>query len=176
MTRSAAAKLAAVVSCALAACSTPGGAVIRAIPYGEPPFGKSPADPTFQVVARLGGAKDPLPVSGGHVAYADLDGVLGEAVLRAVEPRSNHVLTVELIAGDAGYDSGRLSISLVVRATLRTRLGNTFIAQTQAVCREGAIVEPEVGTKVLWACMTHLGQDLAGWLAGLPRETLQGAR
>jgi hypothetical protein len=79
------------------------------------------------------------------------------------------VLTVELVRADAQYDHGRLSVSLVVRGTLRTRLGG-FIAQTQAVCRDGAIVTPDVGARVMWACMARIGRDLAGWLDGLPPQ------
>jgi hypothetical protein len=126
------------------------------------------ADPTFQVVARVAGVKDPLPVGGADVAFADLATSLDQAVRRSVPPRHDNVLTVELIAGDASYKDTRLSVSLVVRATLRTRHGDTFIAQKQAVCRDGAIVEPERGARVIWSCMTRLGQDLGGWLEDVP--------
>jgi hypothetical protein len=127
------------------------------------------ADPTFQVVARVAGVKDPLPVSGADVAFADLATSLDQAVRRSVPPRHDNVLTVELIAGDASYKDTRLSVSLVVRATLRLRYGDTFIAQKQVVCRDGAIVEPDRGARVIWSCMTRIGQDLGGWLEDLPQ-------
>jgi hypothetical protein len=127
------------------------------------------ADPTFQVVARVAGVKDPLPVGGADVAFADLATSLDQAVRRSVPPRHDNVLTVELIAGDASYKDTRLSVSLVVRATLRLRYGDTFIAQKQVVCRDGAIVEPERGARVIWSCMTRIGQDLGGWLEDLPQ-------
>jgi hypothetical protein len=127
------------------------------------------ADPTFQVVARVAGVKDPLPVGGADVAFADLATSLDQAVRRSVPPRHDNVLTVELIAGDASYKDTRLSVSLVARATLRLRYGDTFIAQKQVVCRDGAIVEPEKGARVIWSCMTRIGQDLGGWLEDLPQ-------
>ena len=127
------------------------------------------ADPTFQVVARVAGVKDPLPVGGADVAFADLATSLDQAVRRSVPPRHDNVLTVELIAGDASYKDTRFSVSLVVRATLRLRFGDTFIAQKQVVCRDGAIVAPEKAARVIWSCMTRIGQDLGGWLEDLPQ-------
>jgi hypothetical protein len=127
------------------------------------------ADPTFQVVARVAGIRDPLPVGGADVAFADLATSLDQAVRRSVPPRHDNVLTVELIAGDASYKDTRLQVSLVVRATLRLRYGDTFVAQKQVVCRDGAIVEPEKGARVIWSCMTRIGQDLGGWLEDLPQ-------
>ena len=127
-----------------------------------------PSDPTFEVVARVTTARDPLPVTNGSVAYADLERSLAQAVIRQVAPRHDSVLTVELVAADAEYISTRLSVSLVTRATVRTRLGNAYVAQTTVVCRDGAIMAPEAGAKVIWACMTRIGHDLGGWLADLP--------
>jgi hypothetical protein len=146
-----------------------GGEIIPVVPDGVTPgVATAAADPTFQVVAHVAGIKDPLPVAGASVAFADLARSLGQAVLRSVPPRHDNVLTVELVAGDASYKDTRFSVSLVVRATLRERFGDTFIAQRQAVCRDGAIIEPEAGARVIWSCMTRLGQDLGGWLQGLP--------
>lgn len=126
-----------------------------------------PTDPTFEVVTQLAGARDPLPVSGGDTEYADLERSLATALVHSVAPRHDSVLTVELVRADAVYNHGRLSVSLVVRGTLRTRLG-AFIGQTQSVCRDGAIIKPDAGARVMWACMTRVGKDLAGWLDGLP--------
>jgi hypothetical protein len=155
-----------VVLAVVVGCGEP--EMVRLAPNGPTPSGASPDDPTFQVIARVAGARDPLPVSGARVVFADLVGVLGEAVLSAVKPRHDHTLTVELIAADASYEDSRLAVSLVVRATLRQRNGNAYVAQTQAVCREGAFVKPASGTKVIWACLARLGQDVAGWLEGVP--------
>jgi hypothetical protein len=129
----------------------------------------APSDPTFEVVARVNGARDPLRVANDEIAYTDLERALGQAVIRAVPPRHDSVLSVELVAADARYEESRISVSMVVRATLRTRVGNASIAQDQFVCRDGAFVPPPVGGRVIWSCMSRIGQDIGGWLAGLPR-------
>ncbi len=135
----------------------------------------TPTDPTFEVVTQLAGARDPLPVVGGDTEYADLERSLAQALVHAVAPRHDSVLTVELVRADAQYDHGRLAVALVVRGTLRTRLG-AFVAQTQSVCRDGAIIKPDAGARVMWACMTRVGKDLAGWLDGLPASpTTEGS-
>ncbi len=150
------------------ACSACGGKLVRVVPDGAGNASSTAAtDPSFAVTAHVAGIRDPLPVSGADVEYSDLATALTQAILRVVKPRHDSVLTVELIAGDARYRHSRLSASLVVRATLRSNSGNAFIAQTEAVCREGAIVDPESGARVIWTCMTHLGHDLSGWLEGL---------
>jgi hypothetical protein len=151
---------------ALVACG--GRRLVTVEPDGPPHGGFSASDPSFEVVPRLAGASDPLPVAGVDVAFADLARALGHAVLRAVEPYRNGVLTVELVRANADYNSARLSVSLVVRATLRNRVGNDFIATTTQVCHDGAIVDPEAGAPVLWSCMARIGRELAGWLAGVP--------
>jgi hypothetical protein len=126
----------------------------------------APSDPTFEVVARTVGVKDPLPVTGAGVSYGELETALAQAVLRSVKPRHESVLTIELIAAEAEYGRERLAVAFVVRATLRAKSGNAFIGQTQVVCRDGEIIAPEHGASVVWSCMTRLGQDLAGWLEG----------
>jgi hypothetical protein len=168
MARHAAARWCVIIVVVAAICAC-GRRVVPVIPDGPTTNGASTAvaDPTFEVVARVAGAKDPLPVSGTDLAYADLETALDQAVLRVVPPRHENILTVELVAADAQYVNTRLSVSLVVRATLRTRLGNAFVAQRQFICRDGAIVAPEAGARVMWSCMTRLGHDLGGWLADL---------
>jgi len=152
-----------------------GGQLVPVVPDGGRDTGTSsaPSDPSFEVVARTASVKDPLPVSGGDVAYADLERALGQAVIRAVHPRHDQTLTVELVAAEAEYKRSRLSISLVARATLRTREGNAFVTQTQVICRDAALVTPENGASVVWSCMTRLGRDLSGWLDGVK---LDGAK
>ena len=132
------------------------------------------ADPTFEIVTQLAGAKDPLPVAGGDAEYADLERSLSDALVHTVMPRHDTQLTVELVRADAEYEHGRLSVSLVVRGTLRTHVG-AFIAQTQSVCRDGAIITPDSGTRVVWACMTRISKDIAGWLQGLPPTSQEGS-
>jgi hypothetical protein len=154
------------VTLACAACG--GRDLVRVVPDGRGGgTSTAPSDGTFEVVARISGARDPLSVAGADVAYADLERALDEAVVHAVPPRHDSVLTVELVAADAGYNGARLDVSLVVRATLRTRVGNAFVGQTTVVCRDGAIVPPEAGAHVVWSCMSRIGHDLGGWLADL---------
>lgn len=145
-----------------------GAHLVPVVPDGQQDTGTSstPADPTFEVVARSSSVKDPLPVSGSGVAYADLEGALGQAVIRTVHPKHDATLTVELIAAEAKYESSRVTVSLVARATLRSRQ-NAFLGQTQVICRDADLVPAENGAKVVWACMARLGRDLAGWLDGL---------
>ena len=151
---------------ALAGC---GPKLVAVVPDGTP-IGTSaaPSDPSFEVVARTAGVKDPLPVSGTCVSFANLEPALGNAVLRAVRPRHLSTLTVELVSADASYSRSRLAVSIVARATLRAREGNAFIAQTQVICRDSAVVSAENGAPVVWSCMTRLGRDLGGWLDGVP--------
>jgi hypothetical protein len=155
----------AALSLMLAGC---GSTLVPIVPDGAGAGASAaPSDPTFEVVARTVGVKDPLPVSGAGVADGELETALTQAVLRAVRPRHDDVLTIELIAAEADYGRGRLSVSLVVRATLRAKSGNAFLGQTQVVCRDGEILPPEHGARVVWSCMTRLGQDLGGWLDGV---------
>jgi hypothetical protein len=58
-------------------------------------------------------------------------------------------------------------VTLGVRATLRARKGNHYLGQTQAFCRDGAIADGGNAAPVLYACMTRLSRDLAGWLGAI---------
>ncbi len=155
-----------------------GGQLVPVVPDGARDTGTSsaPSDPSFEVVARTASVKDPLPVSGADVAYADLERALGQAVIRAVHPRHDQTLTVELVAAEAAYKHSRLSVSLVARATLRAREGNAFVTQTQVICRDAALVTPENGASVVWSCMTRLGRDLSGWLDGVKLDGTQAVK
>jgi hypothetical protein len=153
---------------ALASC---GNRLVRVVPDGPSPYGGTsvaPSDRTFEVEVWTAGAKDPLPVSGAGVVFGDLQRALGQAVLRNVRPRHDTSLDVELVSAEATYARSRLDVSLVARVTLRARQGNDFLAQTQVVCRESALVQPDSGAPVVWSCMERLGRDLGGWLDGLP--------
>jgi hypothetical protein len=73
-------------------------------------------------------------------------------------------LTVEMTQADATYQNGRLKVALTARATLRTRAGRTFLAQSQGTCSQGSVVPAERGAPVFVTCMEQMGRDLAGWL------------
>ncbi len=127
----------------------------------------------LEVVTRSTGIHDPLPVDGSSVSFGDVETTLGHAVSSAAVPWAQAhraqrpegwQMTVELTQAEASYKDGRLIVGLNARATLRTRSGRTFLAQSQASCRQGAVVAPEGGAPVVFTCMERLGRDLAGWL------------
>jgi hypothetical protein len=130
----------------------------------------------LEVVTRGTGVPDPILVKGSSVVYGDTEAALGLAVSSACVPWAEQhraqrpdgwQLFVELIQADAEAKDDRLIVSLGVRATLRTRAGNRYLAQTQASCRQAGLVSPESGGPVVYACMSRVGRDLAGWLAGV---------
>lgn len=125
-------------------------------------------DDGFDVIARSSSIADPLPVSGSSVAFAGLEGALTHALAGEIAHRPGLSLTVELVSAEATFDRSRLSVVLVARATLREREGNSFVAQSQAVCRDSALVRPENGAHVVGRCLTRLSHDVGGWLDGLP--------
>ncbi len=136
-------------------------------------------DPTtvpLRVSTRSTAVHDPLRVRGTSVVYGDVETALGHAISSATVPwadahraqaNAGWHLSVEVTNADAWYDDGRVVFSLGVRATLRARSGNTYLAQTQASCREGGIVAPEKGAPIMYGCMMNIGRDLEGWLEGV---------
>jgi hypothetical protein len=136
-----------------------------------------PGDVSLEVVTRSTAVKDPLPVTGTHVNFADLEGALGHAISTATVPWADAhknarpgglQLVVDVTEAHADWDAGRMSVTLTTRATLRTRRDHDYIAQTQASCREAGLTEATQGASVIYGCMTRLGRDLAGWLGGTP--------
>jgi hypothetical protein len=136
-----------------------------------------PGDISLEVLTRSTAVQDPLPVIGTHVAYADLEGALGHAVSTATIPWADAhktarpgglQLVVDVVEATAEYGKGRLKVTLTTRATLRTRRDQDYVAQTQASCHNAGLTDPDHGAIVLYACMTRLGRDLAGWLGGVP--------
>jgi hypothetical protein len=130
----------------------------------------------LEVVTRSTAVRDPLPVQGSDVAYAEIEGALGHAVSSATVPWADAhraqrpdgwKLLLEIVEARARFEDGRLLVTLNTRATLHTRLGDEYVAQTQATCREAGLTTPETGGPVIYACMRHLGRDLASWLSGV---------
>jgi hypothetical protein len=130
----------------------------------------------LEVVTRSTAVPDPLPVAGSHVVYGDVEAALGLAVSSAAAPWAEAhrpkqpegwQMSVELTGADAEEKGGRLVVTFSVRATLRTRADRRYLGQTQASCRQAGLVEPEEGGAVVYACMSRIGRDLAGWLGGL---------
>jgi hypothetical protein len=133
----------------------------------------------LEVVTRSTSVRDPLPVSGTSIAYADFEAALGHAVSSAAVPWAEKnrgrrsggwQLFVEVIQAEAEHDGSRMLVSIGVRATLRTRVGGEHIGQTETTCRDGGIVSADRGAPVLYACMTRIGRDLTSWLAAAEPE------
>jgi len=132
----------------------------------------------LEVVTHTVGTEvaDPLPVEGSNVAYGEVESALGHAISTAVVPWAEEHrgarpdgwrLQVDLIAGHAELEDGRLTITFSVRATLRARSDYAYLAQADAHCLETGRVDPKDGASVVYTCMAHLGRDLAGWLGSV---------
>jgi len=137
----------------------------------------------LEVVTRSTAVRDPLPLRGSGVAYGDIEAGLGHAISSAAVPwaesHRNHgtgkkgwQLYVEVTNVDATYEDRRVIFSVGVRATLRARAGNVYLAQTQASCRQGGIVPPDKGAPIIYRCMMEVGHDLAGWLDGVDLDAV----
>jgi hypothetical protein len=145
-----------------------------------------PVTGALEVVTRATAVADPLPMRSTHVAYGEVEEALGLAVSSATVPWAERhrnraagggfQLYVEMTSADAQYDDGRALFTVGVRATLRARAGNVYLAQTQAACRQGGIVPPDRGGLVMARCMTEVGHQLANWLDGVDLDAATGPR
>jgi hypothetical protein len=137
-----------------------------------------PTTVPLRVVTRSTAVHDPLRVRGSGVFYTDVEAALGHAIASATVPWADAhrgsatntdgwQLFVEITNADAQYEDGRIIFSVGVRATLRARAGNVYLAQTQTSCRQGGMVGPDRGAPVMYRCMTEMGRDLEGWLEGI---------
>jgi hypothetical protein len=161
------------------ACAAPAH-VVSLEPAGGP---ASPAANTvIEVASASATVADPLRVRGSDVVYTGLESALGLSIAASlVSWGTSHradaaahggwTLSIEVTRADAELQeelqgSARLLVDVDVRATLRTRRGNTYLGQTQAGCRESGLVPAERGAAVLSRCMARIGRDLAGWLDG----------
>lgn len=130
----------------------------------------------LEVEVRCAGAPDPVPLSCGGAAYSEVPAALRREIAGAAEPWAREHrqqrpggfrLFVELTQAEARRRGGRLTVALAVRATLSARVGQLYLAQTQAYCRESARVAPAAAAPVFHDCMAALGRTLAGWLGGV---------
>ncbi len=161
-------------------CLSCGGASVTTVPLvsaaGAPitltPTGAIP----LEVTTHSAAVPDPLPVRHSTIAYSQVESALGHAVSSAAVPWAEAhrdkrpdgwQLQVELISASVEQREARLIVMLSVRATLRTRVGNVYLAQTHAHCVQAGLVEAKDGASVMYACMNHIGRDLAGWLGGV---------
>lgn len=143
------------------------------------PITRTPTGVPLEVVTRSTSVRDPLPITGSGVVYADFEAALGHAVSSAAVPWADKnagrrpggwQLFVEVIQAEADYDGTRLIVSMSVRATLRQRVGGDHIGQTEVACRDGGLVDADKGAAVLYRCMTTIGRDLTSWLAAADPE------
>ncbi len=137
----------------------------------------------LEIVTQSTAVADPLPVRNTALGYAEVESALGHAVASATAPwaeghrkdtaeKGGWQLFVEITNADADYEDGRVVFTVGVRATLRARAGNVFLAQTQASCRQGGIVPADRGAPVMYRCMTQVGDQLAGWLTGVDLDAV----
>ena len=169
----------AVVACC--ACSASAEMVPLLTAAGIPVT--DPTDVPLRVVTRSTAVHDPLRVRGTSVVYGDVETALGHAVASAAAPWAHEhrddkkhpdgwELFVEVTNADAVYEDDRVVFSLGVRATLRARAGDLYLAQTQASCRQGGIVAPDKGAPVVYGCMMEIGRNLSGWLDGVDLDAV----
>jgi len=145
-----------------------------------------PMTAPLEIVTSSTAVPDPLPMRGSQVSYAEVEEALGHAVATATVPWADRhheragaagwQLSVELTSADAEYDGARAVITLGVRATLRARDGNVYLAQTQAACRQGGVVPPGRGASVMYRCMNEVGHQLASWLDGVDLDAVAPPR
>jgi hypothetical protein len=163
-----------VAVCAAAGCGSSLVQLGNAVPVTPTPSGSVP----LEVTTREVGVADPLALPGSAVRFAGIEEPLGHAVATAAVPWADlhrgerpggWQLQVELIGADVERRDARIEVQLQVRATLRGREGNVYLAQTQAHCREGAVAEPSQSAPIFYHCMMDLGRELAGWLGGVQR-------
>ena len=118
----------------------------------------------------------PLAVAGASIAYGEVDRALAVSVEHATRTLSEELarrharplaFTVEIVDAHAEDDRGRLLVRMTVRATLRERAGNAYVAQTHAHANASAAFAPDEGGKAVLEVTDSLGGELAGFLAGL---------
>lgn len=136
----------------------------------------SSASVPIEVTARSSGVPSPLPMKGSCLVFAALEESLGRAVATAalpwaeahrIERPDGWQLIVDLWRASAVARGGTVTVLLDVRATLRTREGNRYLAQTQSHCRQSALAEPADAAPVFYGCMQSLGRELSGWLGSV---------
>jgi hypothetical protein len=149
-------------SLACASCGAP--SVLSVLPVRHAPEVAPPISP-LTVSLNATSVRLPLVVSGASVAYADVDRALHRSIEVATltvahqeirppgEPLEPHV---ELVEARADYSRDRLIVELPVRATLRQRAGNTYVAQTHAHSSASAVVAPERGARAVLTARTRL--------------------
>jgi hypothetical protein len=118
----------------------------------------------------------PLRVDGARVTFTDVDRALTQSLQNALRPFTLNLgerhaaplaLFVELIDAHADYAQERLVVRMTVRATLRERSGNSYVAQTHAHFSSSGATTPERGAPIALSCSDAIAGQLSGWLSGM---------
>lgn len=160
------------VACSLSGCAS---SLVPLLDNGGVPVTLTPSrDIPLEIITHKNSSvADPLPVRGTHIEFGDVEAALGHAVASATVPWAEAhrairpdgwQLQVDLISADAEASGESITIALGVRATLRTRVGNRYIAQTQAHCKRTGAVDPRGAAPIVFDCMARVGRELGGWL------------
>jgi len=154
----------------LAAC---GGPIVIPLRSAAPAQPSRPSQSGgLEVVTQSSEASDPLPVSGTDVSYSELDSSLRQVVRAAAAPwaAEGWRISLDIIGAEAEHTNRRLHVSIGVRATLRTKVGNIYLGQTEAACRDSANLPAEKGQEVVRSCMMQLASAMAGWLGSVDAD------
>ena len=155
-----------------------GGCAITLVPLienGRVPVTRTPSSnvPLEVITRKNSSVLDPLPVRGARIEFGDLEASLGHAVASATVPWAEahrHLrpdgwqLEIDLIQAAADAKGDRVTVSFGVRATLRTRVGNRYIAQTQTHCTRSGAALPGEAAPLVFDCLASVGRQLGGWL------------
>jgi hypothetical protein len=137
---------------------------------------RAPSVSALHVDVDATSAHLPLAVSGSALAYRDVERALAESLEKSLAPQlaqlslrhaQQLVLLVELVEARADYAHERLVVELAVRATLRERTGNAYLAQTHAHHAAFSASAPEHGAPAVLECTDAIGSELSGWIAGI---------
>ena len=114
----------------------------------------------------------------GRATFGDLEASLGHAVATAAvawadahrgERPDGWQLLVELAEARAERIARRRHHRDDERARhlAHARRASTYLAQTQAHCKERGLSTPERAAPLFYGCMMAVGRELAGWLGGV---------
>jgi len=154
----------ALVLCVCAAACAP--TTVHLLPLkhlGAEPAAPSPA--ALEIVTASTTVREPLQVRGAPEAFVELAPALREAVASVVDGSfTKWRLSLELTEAGAEWTAERLIVRMTVRATLRSRDDNAYLAQSQHVCSTSGVVPPHDGARVAHACLLELARDVGSWL------------
>jgi hypothetical protein len=133
------------------------------------------SDTTIEVRVDATSARLPLAVAGSNIVFTDVDRALDQSIRAAFAALSSTgtrdarplELFAEVIEAQAEHTGDRLVVHMIVRATLREKPGNTYLAQTHARSSASGALGPDHGAALVRSCTDSIGGHLAGWIAGL---------